>query len=247
MLGIILWTASDPSRRQCLLGSKDEESAKGGDLLHYFLTNEKREIHKWLHSFEIYERHFSRFRNSEVTVVEIGVAQGGSLQMWKDYFGPRARIVGIDIDERCKDLEEDQIEIFIGDQADREFLSRFKKAVPKIDILIDDGGHHMHQQITSFEELFPHISEDGVYVCEDLLTSYNPHFGGGWRAEGTFIEMSKGLVDQLNAWWSHERERFDVDWFTRSAYSMHYYDSVLVIEKRRMQRSRPVKRGKRSF
>ncbi len=82
--------------------------------------------------------------------------------MWKYYLGPKAAIYGIDIDSRCKTVEESQIKVFIGDQADRAFLSNFKKEVPKLDIIIDDGGHFMYQQKTSFEELFPHLSENGV-------------------------------------------------------------------------------------
>jgi len=67
------------------------------DLQKYFRTNRKRLITKWDHYFEIYDRHFKRYRDREVTVLEIGVSHGGSLQMWKHYFGSRARIFGIDI------------------------------------------------------------------------------------------------------------------------------------------------------
>ena len=132
------------------------------DLERYFTENPGRRIHKWKHYFDIYERHFSRFRGSDVHVVEFGVAQGGSLQMWKQYFGPRARIYGIDINPHCKQLEEEQVEIFIGDQEDRAFLRSLMEKVPRIDILIDDGGHEMQQQIRTFEELFPFIGQNGV-------------------------------------------------------------------------------------
>jgi 23S rRNA U2552 (ribose-2'-O)-methylase RlmE/FtsJ len=127
------------------------------DLEYYFAANEGRLIHKWHHYFEIYNRHFARFRGTDVVILEFGVSEGGSLQMWKDYFGPRARIVGVDIDPECKDMEESQVEVYIGDQEDRTFLASLRDTLPRIDIVIDDGGHTMKQQIATFEELFFHV------------------------------------------------------------------------------------------
>ena len=77
---------------------------------------------KWTHYFPIYERHFSSLRNKSITFLEIGVNRGGSLRMWQRYFGPLARIIGIDINERCKEHEEPGIAVRIGDQGDEKFL-----------------------------------------------------------------------------------------------------------------------------
>lgn len=206
-----------------------------GILRGYFESNPGRLIHKWTHYFEVYEAHFERFRGREVHVMEIGVYYGGSLQMWKHYFGPQAHIYGVDINPACRQFEEERVQVFVGDQADRGFLRSLRAEVPRVDILIDDGGHRMDQQIITFEELFPHISEDGIYLCEDLHTSYLPEFGGGYRRSGTFIETAKGLVDQLNAWHTREPDAFEVDDFTLSAHSLHFYPGMLVIEKRPMQ------------
>ncbi|NEQ74839.1 MAG: class I SAM-dependent methyltransferase [Okeania sp. SIO2C9] len=223
------------------------ERNNDNDLLKYFENNPGRLIHKWMHYFEIYERHLSRFRNQEIHVVEIGVNYGGSLQMWKKYFGDNAYIYGVDIKKQCKQLEEERIKIIIGNQENRNFLKQMKNLCPRIDILIDDGGHRMLQQINTFEELFPHISENGVYICEDLHTSYWANFGGGYRNPNSFIEYSKTLIDKLNAWHSKDTESFQVTDFTRSAYSMHYYDSVLVIEKRKMENPVVRKTGNKLF
>lgn len=212
---------------------KNLDQNKFNDLEKFFYLKNHRLIHKWKNYFEIYDRHFSKFRNKEVTVVEIGVFKGGSLQMWKDYFGPKCRVIGIDIDPSCKELEEPQIEIMIGSQDDVNFLNKFKEKVPKIDILIDDGGHFMNQLKVTFENLFDHISEEGVYLCEDLHTSYWPYYGGSYKGIDSFIEYSKNFIDYINAWHSMQPELVAND-FTRSAHSLHYYDSVLVIEKRRM-------------
>lgn len=201
------------------------------DLEKYFTENTGRLIHKWKHYFDIYDRHFSRFRGTDVHIVEFGVSQGGSLQMWKEYFGPKCKIYGVDINPHCKQLEEDQIEIFIGDQEDRAFLKSLVNSVPRIDILIDDGGHTMKQQIHTFEELFPHIEETGVYLCEDCHTSYSDSFGGGYKRRGSFIEYSKNFIDYINAWHS-ETGKLSVTEFTKSAESLHFYDSIVAIEKK---------------
>lgn len=206
------------------------------DLEKYFVENKGNLIHKWKHYFEIYNRHFFRFRNKEVNIVEFGVSHGGSLQMWKHYFGKGAKIFGVDIDPDCKMLEEEQVEIMIGDQEDRNFLKSIAAKIPRIDILIDDGGHTMKQQINTFEELFSHISPIGVYLCEDLHTSYWPQWGGGYRKPDSFIEYSKNFVDFIHAWHSREPEHLNVSSFTRSAHSLHFYDSILVIEKRPMEK-----------
>ena len=213
------------------------------DLEKYFLENTDKLIHKWKHYFEIYDRHFSRYRGSDVHVVEFGVSHGGSLQMWKNYFGDQVTIYGIDINPDCKRLEEDKIEIFIGDQGDRQFLKSVANAIPKIDILIDDGGHTMRQQINTFEELFPHIDQEGVYLCEDLHTSYWEDWGGGYKKQDTFIEYSKNFIDYINAWHSLQPEKLRVSDFTKSVHSLHYYDSILVIEKRKIKKPYHLKTG----
>ncbi len=111
-----------------------------GRLLDYFEANQGRVIHKWVHYFDIYERHFERFVGDEVNILEIGISHGGSLQMWKHYFGEKANIVGVDIDPRCKSFEEERIKVLIGDQGNRNFWTSIKSSLPQFDIIIDDGG-----------------------------------------------------------------------------------------------------------
>ncbi len=217
-----------------------------GELLTYFQENNGRLMHKWLHYLDIYERHFKRFQGKEVTVLEIGVSHGGSLQMWKKYFGDKAKIYGIDINPKCKEFEEENIQIFIGSQSDRTFLRDVLKSVPAFDILIDDGGHTMKQQIISFEELFDHVKEDGVYLCEDLHTSYRLDYGGGYKRKNSFIEYSKNFIDYLNAWHSYQGA-LKVDKFSRSVQSLHYYDSMLVVEKGKREKPYDEMRGVPSF
>ena len=156
--------------------------------------------------------------------------------MWKSYFGHEAKIYGVDINPHCKQVEEEQIKIFIGDQEDKEFLKSLLEAIPKIDILIDDGGHTMKQQINTFEVLFPHVDKNGIYLCEDLHTSYWKKFGGGYRKSSTFIEYSKNFIDFINAWHSRQQKKLRISKFTGSVHSLHYYDSILVIEKKPIEK-----------
>lgn len=212
----------------------------------YFRANQKRLIHKWVHYFDVYDRHLSRFRGKPVTILEFGVSHGGSLEMWRDYFGRKARIYGVDIDPRCADFGGKGATIFIGDQEDRAFLRRIADEIGPIDVVIEDGGHEMGQQITTFEEIYPRMSPEGVFLIEDVHTSYRPNFGGGYRRSGTFMEYAKGLVDQLNAWHSKD-EGFEVDDFTRSTRSMHFYDSIVVFEREVVEKPHAEATGHFSF
>jgi len=231
-------------------------AAEPNPLRAYFDDNPGRLIHKWLHYFDAYHRHFAPYRDRDITVVEFGVYHGGSLQMWKRYFGGRARIVGVDIDPACKSLEEDRVEVHIGDQADRDFLGRLCDEVGEFHVVIDDGGHIMRQQIATFEVMYPRLADGGIYLVEDLHTSYWPEYGGGYKRSAawlglgkqrTFIEYAKDLVDAMHAWRSRQPKRLSVSDFTKSARSMHFYESMLFIEKGSVSAPAEKKTGTPSF
>jgi len=184
---------------------------------------EGRGIWKWKHYFEIYHRHFSKFIGREVRILEIGVYSGGSLEMWKQYFGPKCRVYGVDIEEACKAYTDDQVEIFIGDQADHNFWAHFKKEVSLLDIIIDDGGHHFHQQRATLEEMLPHLRAGGVYLCEDAHDVRNQ-----------FAAYIAGLSLNLHA--AHaaspsEHLAVVPTQFQKSIHSVHLYPFVAVIER----------------
>lgn len=194
-----------------------------------FLTNDHRVVEKWKHYFPIYERHFKDYVYKSVTFIEIGCGLGGSLQMWKRYFGPHARIVGIDINPACKKFEEDQIEIFIGPQQEQNFLQSVLETVGAPDIVLDDGSHMMSHLATTFQYLYPRMPKNGIYLVEDLHTAYWDNYEGGLRKPSTFIELCKGLIDELNA--NHTRGALPETEFTNTTLSMHFYDSVIVFER----------------
>ena len=145
------------------------------ELRNYFEQNEGRLINKFDHYFDVYERYFSKFRNKKITIVEIGVYQGGSLQMWRKYFGKEATIWGIDIDPRCKSLEDENTHILIGSQEDPLFLRSIVDKIGMIDILIDDGGHTQDQQIVSFEELYQKVKSKEINLNELLEANFKTY------------------------------------------------------------------------
>ncbi len=203
----------------------------------FFFFEKHRIIWKWWHYFEIYHRHFEKYTGKSVRVLEIGVYKGGSLQMWKDYFGSGARIVGIDIDPACKGYEEEHINVCIGSQEDEAFLKKVSDLYGPFDIIIDDGGHQVRHQIKSFEVLFPLLEFGGVYLVEDIHSSYWPDFGGMPYKPGSYIEYSKNFIDCLHL--QHMGQEFHsvMPEYAGDIGACHYYDSVLVVDKKFRGRS----------
>jgi hypothetical protein len=204
--------------------------SESGFLHRHFLNNGDKRLHKWLHYFDIYERHFARFRDNPIKMLEIGVHGGGSLDMWKAYLHPESTIIGIDITPECAQYAGGNIEIHIGSQDDAKFLEKVADQYGQFDIVLDDGSHVNSHVIKTFEVLYPRVAHDGVFMVEDMHTSYWPKFGGGLRKEGTFIEFAKNKIDEINA--SHVREKFDLTEVSRTTDSLSFYDSVVVFEKR---------------
>ena len=204
-----------------------------GDLMKFWLFENHRCMDKWVHYFPIYEKWFSPYRGKDIVFVEIGVQNGGSIQMWKNYFGKDAKIIGVDIDKRCKQFEDENENIFIeiGSQDDEKFWGIFKNKYPRVDILIDDGGHTMNQQITTFKQMFPHIEDDGLYMCEACGTSYDKNFGGGFYSLNTFIKFMKKLIDEINFYDSEKGTRSPT-YYSYNVGGLHFYNNMVILEKK---------------
>jgi hypothetical protein len=189
-------------------------------------------IWKWRHYFDIYHRHLGPLRQRDRPVIlEIGIYSGGSLDMWRDYFGPFARIYGVDIEPACRVYQQHNTSVLIGDQADRTFWRRSLAdgSLPAPDVVIDDGGHTPEQQRNTLEELLPHLSPGGVYVCEDIH-----------RQGNEFTAFVAGLADRLNGMEGvrpdltdpERRVSVPANGFQSAIHSVHLYPYVVVIEKR---------------
>ena len=216
------------------------------ELKEFFLSRDQGDLYKWHHYFDVYERHLSPFRGKEIVFLEIGVSLGGSLKMWRSYFGDRARVAGIDINDYAKRFEADGFEIFIGDQADAGFLKSVIAKIGTPDIIIDDGGHTSNQQIVSFQTLYPLMNEEAVYLVEDTHTSFLPGFQD--RTDGlTFLDFATSQADKLS-WIDLIKyiERFKtppdqrtgdlaLPYFTRSTFGVSFYNGIVVFERRRME------------
>ena len=197
-----------------------------------FYSHGKRPAHKWAHYLHLYDHYLDRFRGTAVKMIEIGVLEGGSLDMWRRYFGPDASIVGIDIDPRCADRVDPPNVVRIGSQADRAFLEGVVAEFGAPNLILDDGSHIAKHQRASFEILFPLLQDGGLYIIEDAHTSYWNEWDGGYRRRGTAIEMAKSLVDDLHSW-CHQKGTSGAN---EDVCSVHSHDSVVVIEKHRRQR-----------
>ncbi|GAB7042965.1 MULTISPECIES: class I SAM-dependent methyltransferase [Catenuloplanes] len=188
-----------------------------------------------------YERHLGGFRDQPVTVLEIGIggyhepdAGGASLRMWKHYFG-RGLVYGLDVYDKSV-LDEPRLTTVRGDQADPDFLDDLARRYGPFDIVIDDGSHVSSHVITAFHALFPHVRPGGMYVVEDLHTSYWPEWGGNGTDladPATSVGFLKTLVDGL-----HHRDRihehtYEPSYADRHVTGLHLYHNLAFVEKGR--------------
>lgn len=195
----------------------------------FFNEPKKRAVHKWVHYLDIYHKHFNKFINKNPVILEIGVGEGGSLDMWNYYFDNKCTIYGIDINSNPIQFEKNNIKISIGDQASPEFwIKFFKENDIYFDIIIDDGGHTMKQQTITYEHLIDRVAENGVYLCEDLHTSYLPQWGGGYLKPDSFIEYSKKFIDLLHVYFIKDTTLpYN---FRKNVWCVSYYDSIVVLD-----------------
>ena len=158
---------------------------------------------KWKKYFEVYDEFFKSFKNKKITFVEIGIHNGGSLEIWKKYFGDKCRIIGIDINPQCKIFEKDGYEIFIGNQSDPKFWDDFFKEIGTVDIILDDGGHTNLDQIITTVNVIDKINDNGLLIIEDTQTSYLKEYNSNIRF--SFINFTKKLI-----------------------YSIHYFNKMVI-------------------
>ena len=173
------------------------------DLLAALAGTDKYGLHMYT---PVYAALTAARRGRSVSLLEIGVGDfggrpgGESLLMWAAYFR-KGRIYGIDIVDKTA-LSSGRIKVFQCSQTDRERLTALARDIGPFDFVVDDGSHRSEHQIESFRILWPFVKDGGVYVVEDVQTSYWPYFGGGVLGTreygGSCMSFFKTLADSVN-------------------------------------------------
>ena len=204
------------------------KSKKPGPIEEIFYSHKGRPANKWTHYLPFYDRAFGPYRGIPIRMLEIGVMLGGSLELWRKFFGPDAVLFGIDIDPACAGRVDAPNQVRIGSQDDPAFLRSVVAEMGGLEIVLDDGSHVANHQRASFRTLWPLLSPGGLYVIEDMHTSYWPKWEGGLRRPGAAIEVLKELIDDMHAWYHSEDER----WAARDEIgSILVADSIVAIKK----------------
>ena len=193
-----------------------------------FLTlfkSEKRKTVKHQNYFQIYDEYLNKYIDKNITFVEIGVANGGSLSIWKNYF-KNARIIGIDLNHKCKIFEDDNIEVIIGDQGDPNFWKIFFEKIGKVDVIIDDGGHTNEQQIITTSECIPNINDGGILLVEDVMSSYLSSFDN--PSKYSFINFSKKIIDDIN-FNNSALGKFEYS-LNKHIHAVKFYEGIVIFE-----------------
>lgn len=200
-----------------------------GELLEAFVNNKKHVVHKWHHYIPIYDRYFSALRGHKVRFLEIGVSKGGSLQMWRKYFGDEAILYGIDIDPNCETLNGIHGQVRIGSQDDPQFLESVIREMGGVDVILDDGSHRMDHVLSTFTFLFPKLSDGGIYLIEDLHTAFWRGYGGGYESKSNFFSFISDMINDMHHWYHiHPLKHASV---SNVCSGIHIHDSIAVLEK----------------
>lgn len=211
---------------------EDIESKYGtpSEFAKLFASHKGNLIHKWHHYLNLYDRYFSSFKKKKnLKFLEIGVSEGGSLQMWRKYFGDSATIFGIDIDSNCIKYNNLHGQVRIGSQTDKEFLESVVNEMGGIDIVLDDGSHKIKHIKDSLDILFPYLSREGIYFIEDLHAAYWSFYGGGYNSKNFFNNTVIDLIHDMHRWYHFHSLK--MSHISKECCGIHIHDSILVLEK----------------
>ena len=181
---------------------------------------------KWDSYFLVYDQIFKKYKKKKIKFVEIGVANGGSLFIWRKLFGKNAKIIGIDANPYSKKLSKYGFKIYTGDQSDPEFWKKFFKKEGKIDVILDDCGHKNLQQISTVHYTLPYIKNGGMIVVEDMATSYlkkefyNP-------SKYSFVNFCNKIIEFIN--YRSGLVQKTMNTYSKKVYSIEFFDSIAVL------------------
>jgi hypothetical protein len=209
---------------------------------------------KWWHYFDIYSRELDSLVSHPeksglrrpLRVLEIGVWRGGSLGLWREYFGSDAVIYGVDIDPNSSLYNGTHAQVRIGSQTDCAFMNSVIDEMSGVDVVIDDGSHNSRDVIETLRCLWPRLTFGGLYFIEDLHTSYWPAWGGGLHRRTSSIEKLKSLVDVLHQpYFERQADPFKLGITQQELFSVSFFDSVTVLSKRDNLEPRPFRGGRK--
>jgi hypothetical protein len=191
--------------------------------------------------FPVYEALLAPYVGKKVTLVEVGIFNGGSLFMWREFLGPDARIIGIDLNPDAKVWEAHGFEIHIGDQSDENFWIEFFRKIGPVDLLIDDGGHTNLQQVVTTHHAIQNINDGGLLIVEDVHTNYFREFGNPYRF--SFLNFAFRIVDGINSRAYALRSQYER--YSSRVYSVSFFESIVAfhIDSRLCVRSKPTSNG----
>lgn len=208
---------------------------------------------RWSLYLETYDRLLASWRERALRMLEIGVQNGGSLEIWSKYFPRATKLVGCDINPDCGLLHYDdpRIEVIVGDASDAATHARIAQSLPVLDLVIDDGSHHSRDIVVSFAKYFPMIEDGGIFIAEDLHCSYWLDYEGGLFNPTSSIAFFKALADVVNhEHWGREYARTELfDAFQRRwgieleedqlarVHSVEFINSICVVRKADPQRN----------
>lgn len=188
----------------------------------------------------IYENYFFNLKEKKINILEIGVKNGNSLRVWKEYF-PNANICGLDLNADCLKHSEDRIEVFVGSQNDPEIIKNIIDKYKNFDIIIDDGSHINELIVDSFNLLSPYMKNSGIYIIEDLNCSYQDlNTVGGWDGEldrnkkngvclahkrETLDEFFKHIIHKIDKNISDQNDNNNIN----KIESIHFYSHISII------------------
>jgi Methyltransferase domain len=224
--------------------------APDGEMASIFAATQN--VFKWLHYLPVYESALSAFRSRPIRMIEIGVWQGGSLQLWRRYLHPESVIVGIDIDPTARRFDDpsQRVHVRIGGQQDISFLQSVVSELGPFDVILDDGSHMTSHMVQTFRHLFPNgLASGGVYIVEDIHTNY-------WKAYRdnpmSFVDFTKWLIDAMHAHYqvtgteltfrasdSHRLTELSVPLATTLIEKVEFYDSIALIHRANGRREVP--------
>lgn len=185
---------------------------------------------KWSIYLTEYDRLFSEYRESQVRLLEIGIQNGGSLEIWSKYFSQARNIVGCDINQDCAKLiyNDLRIAVVVGDANSDESERAITSISPQFDLIIDDGSHVSGDIIRAFVRYFPRLVDGGLFIAEDLHCSYWKDFQGGLFNPVSSIAFFKRLADILSYehWGVPAARKYILESFSKK-YNFHIDEEVL--------------------